>query len=138
MIYNLRSSVSQGLTTIQWSANQSGIDDCVFGLWYSSESPVDINRPPDETVWYFPTQSEYIATFQQRDKTYLAVAAIRTGNTGTGNESELGNIHELFLDWNNIPPHSPDDVMVFDLPLPAVDTDVLSRYQSESDVILWQ
>ncbi|GHT38062.1 hypothetical protein FACS189427_11870 [Planctomycetales bacterium] len=138
VIYNLRSSISQGTTTIQWSANQSGIDDCVFGLWYSSESPVDTNRPPDETVWYFPTQSEYMATFQQHEKTYLAVAAMRTGNTVTGNESDLGNIHELFLDWNNIPPHSPDDVMVFDPPLPAVDTDVLSRHQDESDVILWQ
>jgi hypothetical protein len=71
VIYNLRSSVSQGVTTIQWSANQSEIDDCVFGLWYSSDSTVDTNRPPDETVWYFPAQSEYIVTFQQREKSIL-------------------------------------------------------------------
>jgi hypothetical protein len=132
VIYNLRSSVSQRVTTIQWSANQSEIGDCVFGLWYSSESPADTNRPPDETVWYLPTQSEYIVTFQQHKKTYLAVAAMRTGN-----ESELGTVHELVLDWSDVPPRAPDDVMVFDPPLPAVDNEVLSRYQSEPDVILW-
>lgn len=133
VIYHLRSSVSQGLTTIQWSANQSENDDCVFGLWYSSESSVDTNRPPDVTVWYFPTQSEYMAMFQQREKTYLAVAAMRTGN-----DSELGNIHELFLDWSNVPPRAPDDVMVFDPPLPAVDTVLSARHQNEPDLILWQ
>jgi hypothetical protein len=93
------------------------------------KSSVDTNHPPDETVWHFPTQSEYIAAFHQQEKRYLAIAAMRTGN-----ESELGNIRELLLDWNNVSPHSPDDVMVFDPPLPVIDTNVLSRYQTESPV----
>jgi hypothetical protein len=107
VIYNLRSLVSQGVTIIQWSANQSEIDDCVFGIWYSNKSPVEINRPPDATIWYFPTQTEYQTTFYQQEKSFIAIASMRTGN-----EAELGTIHELLLDWNVIPPRAPDDVIV--------------------------
>jgi hypothetical protein len=133
VIYNLRSSVSQTVTTISWSANQSEVADCVFGVWYSNESPVNTNRPPDKTVWYFPTQTEYQTTLQQHEKLFTVVASMRTGN-----ESELGNIQELLLDWTTIPPHAPDDVVVFDMPLRAVDGDVLSRPYYEDDFILWQ
>jgi hypothetical protein len=109
VIYNLRSSVSQGVTIIQWSVNQSEIDDCVFGVWYSNKSPVDINRPPDATVWYFPTQTEYQTTYYQQEKSFIDISAMRTGH-----EADLGTIHELLLDWNIIPPRAPDDVVVGD------------------------
>ncbi|MDR1493997.1 MAG: hypothetical protein LBT05_14945 [Planctomycetaceae bacterium] len=107
MIYNLRSSVSQGIATIEWSANPSDVNDCVFGLWFASESPVDTKRPPDKTLWYYPAQSEYKTTFQQNAPASLAIAVLRTGN-----ELERGKVHELFLDWSNAPPHAPDDVVV--------------------------
>ncbi|GHT46372.1 hypothetical protein FACS189454_07420 [Planctomycetales bacterium] len=44
-IYHLRSSVSRGRTTVQWSATPSGDEDCLFMLWYSSDVPVDPQQP---------------------------------------------------------------------------------------------
>jgi hypothetical protein len=54
IIYNLRSSISQGTTIIEWSANQTETDKCYFALWYSTDTSVDVTRPPDQTVWYVP------------------------------------------------------------------------------------
>ncbi len=110
-LYNLRSTIRSETTVILWSAKRSEIDDCVFGIWYSADTPVDTDRAPDETVWYSPSQTEYQTTFLQRAPAYVAVAAIRTGN-----ESELGPVHELYLDWSSDPPRAPDDVMVLDDP----------------------
>ncbi|MDR0328454.1 MAG: hypothetical protein LBI05_09190 [Planctomycetaceae bacterium] len=109
-IYNLRSSVSQGETTIYWSANHCDLDDCVFGVWYSSSSPVSTDGPPSETVWYFSEMTEYQVSFGQVAPCYAAVAAIRPGDN-----PEIGKIHELFLDWSMMPPRAPDDVIVIDV-----------------------
>jgi len=108
-IYNLRSSISQGETTIHWSAGKSDIDDCIFGIWYFSTSPVPTDGPPSETVWYFSELTEYQTSFKQLVPCYVAVVAMRPGN-----EPELGKVHELFLDWKSTPPRAPDDVMVLD------------------------
>jgi len=118
-IYNLRSAVLDGVTTIRWSANQSDIDGCVFGVWYDSQSPVDTNRSPDSTVWYFSSQTEYATTFYQNAPAWVAVAAMRTGN-----EPEIGKVHELYLDWSNVPPRRPDDVIVLNEVLPAIDPNI--------------
>jgi hypothetical protein len=108
-IYNLRSSISQGETTIHWSAGKSDIDDCVFGIWYFSTSPVPTDGPPSETVWYFSELTEYQTSFKQLAPCYVAVAAMRPGN-----EPEIGKVHELYLDWKSTPPRPPDDVIVID------------------------
>lgn len=115
-VYNLRSTVLNERTVIMWSAKRSEIEDCVFGIWYSADTPVDTDRAPDETVWYSPAMTEYQTTFLQRAPAYVAVAAIRTGN-----ESETGPVHELYLDWSDIPPRTPDDVMVLDDPYSIYD-----------------
>jgi len=47
-IYNLRSSISQGETPIYWSASPSDTTDCVFGVWYDSNSPVSTEKHPAE------------------------------------------------------------------------------------------
>jgi hypothetical protein len=114
LVYNLRSSVGEGMTTIRWSANPSEVAGCVFGVWYSPDSPVDVSRPPDNTVWYSNTMTEYQTSFQQNAPAYVAVAPIRTGN-----ESEVGIVKELCLDWNNAPPRAPDDVVLLNKPLPG-------------------
>ncbi|MDR2115913.1 MAG: hypothetical protein LBP87_05990, partial [Planctomycetaceae bacterium] len=57
-IYHLRSSISQGTTIIEWSANQCEIDDCLFALWYSAETPIDAVRQPDVTISYHSSQTE--------------------------------------------------------------------------------
>jgi hypothetical protein len=132
VIYNLRSAISQGTTVIEWSANQSEIDDCLFALWYSTETPVDTTRPPDTTVWYDPSQTEYRTTFYQNAPAYLAVTAMRPGN-----EPEFGKIHALFLDWNSVPPRAPDDVMIFDTPLPAINTNISTNHQDDPTLTLW-
>jgi hypothetical protein len=108
-IYNLRSSISQGETTIHWSAGKSDIGDCIFGVWYFSTSPVPTDGPPSETVWYSPELTEYQTSFKQFDPCYVAVAAMRPGN-----EPEIGKVHELYLDWKSTPPRAPDDVIVID------------------------
>jgi hypothetical protein len=131
-IYNLRSAVLNGVTTIRWSANQSGLGDCVFGIWYSSDSPVDVMRTPDTTVWYYPSQTEYVTTFRQNAPAFVAVAAIRTGD-----ESETGKVHELFLDWNDVPPRRPDDVILWDKPLPAIDNTVEKRREDDPFGAMW-
>ena len=131
-IYNLRSAVLEGVSTIRWSANQSELDDCVFGVWYDSQSPVDINRPPDATVWYYSSQTEYATTFSQNAPAHVAVAAMRTGN-----EPETGKVHELYLDWSNVPPRCPDDVVVLNAPLPAFDETVGSRHKDDPFWSLW-
>ncbi len=129
-IYNLRSAVLDGITTTYWSANQSELDDCVFGVWYSSEPPVAVNRPPDQTVLYFSSQTEYATTFNQNAPAWVAVAAMRTEN-----EAETGKVHELYLDWSNVPPRRPDDVMV--LMLPAFDAKVENRHEDDPFMTLW-
>jgi hypothetical protein len=127
VIYNLRSSVSEGVTTIRWSANRSELEDCVFGIWYSpvpfteeatngsDDTPTSGSsirppgRGPDATVWYFSSQTEYATTFSQNAPAWVTVAALRTGD-----EYEMGKVYELYLDWSNVPPRRPDDVMVLD------------------------
>lgn len=130
VIYNLRSSISLGTRTIQWSASQREIDECVFGIWYSNESPIDTNRTPDATVWYDRSMSEYQTVFAQKAPAWVAVAAIHSDN------SEKGKTHELFLDWSNTVPRPPDDVMVLHEPLSAVDTNVLERSSENIDSAL--
>lgn len=132
VLYNLRSTIVQGETTIYWPANQSSVSDCVFGVWYSPKSPVPTDGPPDETVWYSPQMTEYQTSFRQNAPCYVAVAAIRTGN-----ESEMGKIHELYLDWSNTKPRHPDDVVVFDKLLPVYDPNILSIEQENPDLSLW-
>jgi hypothetical protein len=129
-IYNLRSAVLDGVTTIRWSANRS--DDCVFGVWYDSQSPVNVARPPDTTVWYYASQTEYVTTFYQNAPAYVAVTAIRTGN-----EPETGKVHELYLDWSSVPPRRPDDVMVLNVPLPAIDSAIEQRHEDDPFWTMW-
>ena len=131
-IYNLRSSVQIGTTLIQWSASKSELDDCVFGVWYGTESPVDTDRPPDTTIWYSSSMTEYQTTFEQQAPAWVAVAAIKPGN-----EMEKGKIHELYLDWSNTPPRAPDDVMVLDVPLLAFDTEIETRHEDDPFMMLW-
>ena len=106
-IHNLRASVSQGVTTIYWSASRSDIDDCMFGVWYGATSPVSTDGPPSQTFWYFSEMTEYQTSFKQSAPCYVAVAAMRPGD-----EPEIGKVHELFLDWKSAPPRPPDDVTV--------------------------
>jgi len=132
LVYNLRSSVGEGMTTIRWSANHSEVTDCVFGVWYAPDSPVDVTRPPNDTVWYSNTMTEYQTSFQQNAPAYVAVAPIRTGD-----QSEVGIVKELYLDWNNVPPRAPDDVLILDKLLPAIDPAISERNTDESNVSLW-
>jgi hypothetical protein len=132
IIYNLRSSISQGTTLIEWSANQNETDDCYFALWYSSEILVDVTRQPDETVLYLPAQTEYRTTFQQNTPAYLTIAVMRSGN-----EPEYGMLHELLLDWNDTPPRVPDDALVLNTSLPAIDMNIVSINQDKTDITLW-
>ena len=129
-IYNLRSAVLNGVTTIRWSANQSELVNCVFGAWYGSDSPVDTNRPPDATIWYYASQTEYATIFYQNAPAYVAVAAMRNGE-------EPGKIQELYLDWSNIPPHRPDDVLVLSAPLPVVDKTVEQHREDGEFWSMW-
>jgi hypothetical protein len=133
VIYNLRSSISQGATLIEWSANQMETDDCLFMIWYSPDNTIDVTRPPDETVWYVPSQTEYRTPFQQNAPCYVRIAAMRPGN-----EPEYGTIHQLFLDWNTTPPCVPNDVLVLNLPLPAVEPNIETSNQDDPDITLWQ
>ncbi len=113
MIYNLRSVVQLGTTLIQWSATQSDVADCTFGLWFSESSPVDIEREPEQTVFYSPQMVEYQTSFSQREPCYVAIAAIH--------ETKTGKVHEMFLDWSTDKPLAPEDVIVFDKALGVVD-----------------
>ena len=131
-IYNLRSSISQGETTIHWSAGKSDVDDCIFGIWYSPTSPVPTDGPPSETVWYFSELTEYQTSFKQFAPCYVTVAAMRPGN-----DPEIGKVHELFLDWKSTPPRAPDDVVVFDKLPPLLDPTILSTQQDNPDLSLW-
>jgi len=101
-------------------------------IWYSSESPVDVTRPPDNTIWYSNTMTEYQTSFQQNAPAYVAIAPIRTGD-----QSEIGIVKELYLDWNNTPPRAPDDVMLLDKPLPAIDTEIAASHSEEPNLSLW-
>jgi hypothetical protein len=132
-IYNLRSSISQGTTIIEWSANQMETDNCRFVLWYSPDTSVDVTRPPDETIGYAPSQIEYHTTFQQNATAYITIAARRLGN-----EPEYGTVHQLFLDWCTTPPRTPDDVIVLNSPLSAVDTNIDALNQDNPNITLWQ
>jgi hypothetical protein len=60
---------------------------------------------------FSPTQKVELVQIHSTEqyKSFIAIASMRTGN-----ESELGTIHELLLDWNVIPPRAPDDVVVGD------------------------
>jgi len=131
-IYNLRSSIGEGMTTIRWSASYSEVTDCVFGVWFSSDSPVDTSRPSDTTVWYSNTLTEYQTSFHQNAPAYIAVAPIRTGN-----QSEIGVVKELYLDWSGIPPFAPDDVVLFDKPLPAIDPTIATKHADDPNLSLW-
>ena len=120
VIYNFRSSVLLGETTIYWSANHSDVSDCVFGIWYSPTSPVPTDGPPSETVWYFSEMTEYQTSFKQFSPCYAAVAAMKPGNA-----LEIGKVHEIFLDWNAMPPRAPDDVVVYDNLPPVIDVNAV-------------
>ena len=117
IIHGLRSSLSMGTRTIHWSASQSDVDDCVFGVWFSKTSPVDISRTPDQVIWYFPEAGEYTTSFEQREPTYVAVAAMRTGNA-----PETGPASELFLDWDDTPPRRPDGIVLLDFVIEPPET----------------
>jgi len=132
LVYNLRSSIGEGVTTIRWSANPSEVADCVFGIWYSPDSPVDVSHPPDNTVWYSNTMTEYQTSFQQNAPAWIAIAPIRTGD-----QSEIGIVKELYLDWNNTRPRAPDDVMLLNKPLPAIDTEIAESHNDEPNMSLW-
>lgn len=132
VIHNLRSSVSLGERTILWSASVGELDECLFGIWYSSESPVDTNRPPDATVWYSSFMTEYQTSFDQNAPAYVAVAALRPGN-----ESEKGKVHELYLHWESTPPRAPEDVIVLVEPLPVFDTAMAERNVNNDNVSIW-
>jgi hypothetical protein len=132
IIYNLRSSISQGITAIEWSANQMETNECCFALWYSPEIPIDVTRQPDETVLYLSAQTEYRTTFQQKASAYITIVAMRPGK-----EPEYGTFHELFLDWNNTPPPAPDDALVLNTPLTAIDMNIVSINQENTDITLW-
>jgi hypothetical protein len=131
-IYHLRSSISQGTTIIEWSANQCEIDDCLFALWYSAKTPIDAARQPDVTISYHSSQTEYRTTFQQNAPAYLTIAARRLGN-----EPEYGTFHKLFLDWNSTPPHTPNDIIVMNPPLPAVDSNIDAISQDNPNITQW-
>ncbi len=148
VIYNLRSSVSFGTRTIQWSASHSEIDECLFGVWYSAEpfSGQATNgsgdsggeayrdgtaRSPDVTVWYSSSMTEYQTSFAQNAPAWVAVAAMRLDE-----ENQIGKVHELYLDWSSAPPRAPDDVMVLAEPLPAIDSEIFERPIEEEDLAL--
>jgi hypothetical protein len=78
------------------------------------------------------SQSEYRTTFYQNAPVYLALAAMRTGN-----KPENGNIHELYLDWNASPPHAPNDIIVLNPPLPALDQNREIIKQEYPNLTLW-
>ncbi|MDR0390459.1 MAG: hypothetical protein LBH59_01015 [Planctomycetaceae bacterium] len=107
LIYDLRSLISNNITIIQWSTNQTAIDNCIFGIWYSPTSPVDINRQPDANILYKISQTEYQILLNQNKPLYILVAAMYASD-----KPIIGNTHELFLNWNSIPPRAPDDVVV--------------------------
>ena len=130
-IFNLRSSVQLGTTTIQWSATHSDLEDCVFGVWFSAASPVPTDGPPDATIWYSSSMTEYQTSIEQREPAWVAVTAIRPGN-----DAAKGKVHELFLDWSSVPPRAPDDVVILAEPLPVFDADVLDRIVEEEDLAL--
>lgn len=128
MIYNLRSTVQLGTTLIQWSATQSDVTDCVFGVWFSESSPVDVEREPDQIVFYSPQMTEYQTSFSQHEPCYVAVAAIC--------DTEMSKVHEMFLDWSSERPMPPEDVIVFDMPLPVFDTDIHERRSGDPTIML--
>ena len=97
-----------------------------------SDSPVDVSRPPDNTVWYSNTMTEYQTSFQQNALAWIAVAPIRTGD-----QSEIGIVKELYLDWKNTPPRAPDDVMLLNAPLSAIDTEIVASRSDEPNLSLW-
>ncbi|MGL6196513.1 MAG: hypothetical protein ACRC2T_16995, partial [Thermoguttaceae bacterium] len=132
LIYNLRSSVGEGKTSIRWSASHSEVNDCVFGIWYASEPSVDISRPPDTTIWYTNTITEYQTSFKQNAPAYIAIAPIRTGNN-----RETGVMKELYLEWCYVPPAAPEDVAVLDKPLPAIDPIIAEKNADAKDTALW-
>ena len=53
------------------------------------------------------------------------------------NGDELGKVHELYLDWSNVPPHRPDDVLVLAAPLPVVDKTIEQRQEDGEIWSLW-
>ena len=132
IIYNLRSSISQGTTIIEWSANQTETQNCVFALWYSSDIPVELTFPPDKTMDYVPSQTEYRTTFQQKEPAYLTLAAMRPGN-----EPEYGMRYELFMDWNTTPLRAPDDILVLNQPLPVIDPNMETTKPDDPNITLW-
>ena len=131
-IYNLRSVVQNGVRIIQWSAGRSEALDCLFGVWYSSESPVDTDRPPDATIWYSAAMTEYQTSFDQNAPAFVAVAAIQPGN-----ESRRGKFHELHLHWDTTIPGAPDDVIVLAEPLPVFDTTMNERSVHNENATIW-
>ena len=118
IIHNLRSSLAMGLRTIHWSASPSEVSDCVFGVWFGKDSPVDISRTPDQVIWYLTEAGEYTASLEQKEPTWVSVAAMRTGN-----EPETGPATELFLDWDDNPPRRPDGIVLLDFVITPPETE---------------
>jgi hypothetical protein len=105
----------------------------LFVIWYAPDKIIDRTRPPDETIGYVPSQTEYRTTFQQKAPAYMTIAARQPEH-----EPEYGIIHQLFLDWNSTPPYAPNDVVVLDPPLPAVDTNINALSQDDPNITRWQ
>jgi len=76
--------------------------------------------------------TEYQTSFHQNAPAYVAVVPIRNGN-----QAEIGVVKELSLDWSNIPPFAPDDVILFDKPLPATDPAIAIRHADDPNLSLW-
>ena len=75
--------------------------------------------------------TEYQTSFSQNAPAYVAIASIRPGN-----ETEKGKVHQIYLDWSNIPPRAPDDVMVLPEVLPAFDPEITERTLEQEDLVL--
>jgi hypothetical protein len=106
-IYNLRSSIIQGTTKIEWSSTKATANDYKFACWYSPETPVDTTRPPDPTIQYNPTKTEYETKIKQTKPTNLAITTIQTNKP-----QEQKNIQYLTLNWNNTKPETPNDIII--------------------------
>ena len=70
-------------------------------------------------------------TFFQNAPAYVAVAAMRNGN------GETGKVHELYLDWNSVPPRRPDDVTVLNASRKAADAPAGNRDEDDPFSTMW-
>ncbi|MCL2639655.1 MAG: hypothetical protein FWD53_02305 [Phycisphaerales bacterium] len=99
-IQNLRHEITHFATVIHWSvaadATASGLQ---FGVWFSSTSPVDTTRDPDQLIPLSSGMGNYQITRFQTASEYVAIAVLGA--------SDRGPIAELSLPWETTPPASP-------------------------------